>query len=157
MALGKYAVEFSNFTTPITTPDTAVSLEAAAAESGEVIEIIMTGSGVAAAVDRQHTCLAQFCTFATAGTGTALTETEFDERSNAGLLAGVGEYSAEPTTIAADASVRFGFNQRGGMRWAVPRSEGITVRGGDTNDGLCITVVSDAAGAVDGMAHWWEP
>ena len=43
------------------------------------------------------------------------------------------------------------------MRWAVPRGEGITVRGGDTNDGLCVTVVSDAAGAVDGGIHFWEP
>lgn len=154
--MGRYAAEFTNFTTS-TSATTAVSLEAAAGEQGEVVELIMTGSGVAAPADRSHRGSANFVTFGAAGTGTALTETEFDERQQAALLAAVGEYSAEPTTYAADSSVLFGFNQRGGMRWAVPPGEGIIVRGGDTNDGLGFRVISDAAGAVDGGIRWYEP
>lgn len=154
--MGKYACEFTNFSTT-TGATTAVSLEAAAAEQGEVIEIIMTGAGVAAPADRAHRAQGDFLTFATAGTGTALTEVEFDERSQSALLAGVGEYSAEPTTYAAGSAVLFAFNQRGGMRWAVPRGEGVMVRGGDTNDGFGLRVISDAAGAVDGQVHFWEP
>ena len=156
--MGKYGVDFSNFTTPTTTPDTALAIVAATGEESEIIELLMTGSGVAAAADRQHTAGVQFYDGTTAGTaGSSPTPELFDQRSNAADMTASIEFTAEPTNINAVKILAFGFNQRGGMRWAVPRGEGIKVRGDDTEDNLSFNVVSDAAGAVDGCCHFHEP
>jgi hypothetical protein len=69
----------------------------------------------------------------------------------------VVEFSAEPTTVGSVYPVLFGFNQRSGLRWAVPRGEGVVFRNADTQIGMVWQVLSDAAGAVDSHAHWWEP
>lgn len=118
----------------------------------------MTGSGVAAAADRQHRARVAGCTFGAAGTaGANPTPQPYDDFSNAGrVLAGV-EYSAEPTTVASVFPVMFSFNQRGGMRWAVPRGEGLIFHNANTQKGLVFQVLSDAAGAVDGSVGYHEP
>ena len=73
----------------------------------------------------------------------------------AACLAGIA-YTAEPTNINTVALLQFGFNQRGGMRWAVPQGEGIKCMNSFTEKGLVWTVVSSAAGVVDANMHWWE-
>ena len=156
--MGKYGVDFSNFTTPTGTADTALAIVAATGEESEIVELVMTGSGTTAAADRQHRAAGFFYDGATAGTvGSSPTPELFDQRSNAADMTASIEFTAEPTNINTVAPVAFGFNQRGGMRWAVPRGEGIKVRGDDTEDNFAFTVVSDGAGAVDGYANFHEP
>jgi len=156
--MGKYAVHFMGFSTT-TAPTTAVGLDAnGTGEMGEVVEICMTGSGSAAAADRQHRCETTPCSFATAGTGTAATPEPFRQITQAALLTAATNYSAEATVMSnGPFPVLFGFNQRGGMRWAVPQGEGIWLSNATEESGLAVRVRSDAAGAVDGFIHFWEP
>jgi hypothetical protein len=156
--VAKFGVFFNAFATAATAK-TAVALNAnAAGEHGELVEAVMTGSGTAASADRQHRAQIAPCTFATAGTPVSSPTPEpFDQYANAAkVLAGI-EFSAEPTVVGSVFPVLFGFNQRGGMRWAVPRGEGIHFDNAPTNKGLVLQVLSDAAGEVDGCVHWWEP
>jgi hypothetical protein len=153
----KFGLDAVSFTSPITTADTAISITMGAAARAEVVELIMTGGGVTAAADTQHRASSRFCDFATAGTpGASPTPEIFDSGVAAAAAAADTAYTAEPTNINTVSHVAFGFNQRGGMRWAVPRGEGIHVQGGLTEDGLVFTVVSSAAGVVDSAMNWWE-
>lgn len=154
----KYGVSAAAFTSPITTADTAILVHAnAAGEQAEVVELIMTGSGTTAAADTQHRAAAYFHDGSTAGTaGSNPTPEKFADGSvAAACLAGIA-YTAEPTNINTVALLQFGFNQRGGMRWAVPQGEGIKCMNSFTEKGLVWTVVSSAAGVVDANMHWWE-
>ena len=152
----KFGVDAVAFTSPITTADTAISITMGAAARAEVVELIMTGSGTTAAADTQHRASSRFCDFTTAGTPGASPTPELFDSGVAAAAAADTAYTAEPTNINTVSHVAFGFNQRGGMRWAVPRGEGINVQGGLTEDGLVFTVVSSAAGVVDSCMQWWE-
>lgn len=156
--MAKYGVAFDGFATT-TSAKSAVGVHAdAAGDWFEAVEFAMTGSGVAAAADRQHRAMVAKCTFGAAGTaGSSPTPEPFDDRANASRMGAGVEYSAEPTTVGSVFPVLFGFNQRGGLRWAVPLLEGVRVYNANTNKGLVFQVISDAAGAVDGHAHWHEP
>ena len=145
-----------SFTSTTTTADTAISIIAGSAERGEVVELIMTGSGTDAAADTQHTADARFCDFSATGTATTTTPEIITQGTAAAALLGDVIYTTEPATLNAVGAVVFGFNQRGGMRWAVPKGDGLVVQGGLTEDGLCWTVVAQAAGAVDANMQWWE-
>ena len=153
----KYGLSTSSMTTT-TTLDTTISIDAnAAGELAEVVELIMTGAGLDAAADTQHTAQSNFCDFAaTAGTTTAQTPELMNAASRAADVAGNVVYTAEPETINAVSQVMFGFNQRGGMRWAVPRGEGILCVGDSTESGLVWRNVSSAAGQIDSNMQWWE-
>ena len=152
----KFGTFTLSFASPTTTADTALSIEAGANERAEVVELIMTGSGTDAAADTQHTAQSNYCDFGAAGTTTSITPELFGFGSAVAGMAANEIYTAEPTAINAVSQVAFGFNQRGGMRWAVPRGEGIHVQGGLTEDGLLWRVIAQAAGAVDANMHWWE-
>ena len=153
----KFGVDTADFTSPITTADTAISITMGAAARAEVVELTMTGSGTTAAADTQHRASSRFCDFTTAGTpGASPTPELFDSGVAAAAAAADTAYTAEPTNINTVSHVAFGFNQRGGMRWAVPKGEGVSVQGGLTEDGLIFMVVSSAAGKVDAYMHWWE-
>lgn len=154
--MAKFGTSTLSFASPTTTADSALSIEAGANEQAEVVELIMTGSGTDAAADTQHTAHATRLDFAGAGTTTAITPIPLN---HAGAVAGMAAneiYTVEPTTFEAVKPVAFGFNQRGGMRWAVPRGDGVIVMGGLTEDGLCWQVIAQAAGAVDANMQWWE-
>lgn len=155
--MGKYSVDARNFLTPTTPADTAISITMGAAERAEIVELIMTGAGETAAADTQHTALGVFCDFSTAGTpGSSPTPELLTQGTAVAGAEADTAYTAEPTNLNTVAAVTFGFNQRGGMRWAVPRGEGVVSQGGLTEDGFCWQVVSIAAGRVDAMMHWWE-
>ena len=70
------------------------------------------------------------------------------------LTAGTA-YSAESTTFVTNVFQLFSFNQRGGMRWAVPVNEGFRPDP-VTNFSFAWRVISSTAGAIDGNALWWE-
>ena len=153
----KYGVDATNFASPITTPDTAISIEAATGEVAEIIYLGMQGSGVAAVSDTPHRAAGAFCTFATQGTpGSTPTAKPFGGNGTSLMTADI-EYSAEPTAIDTVFPVSFGFNGRGGWAWQVPRNEGLWVIGGATQVGYVWTVVAQAAAAIDAQMHWWEP
>ena len=154
--MGKYGVASLNFTTT-TSQDTQISITMGASERADVIELTMTGAGKTAAADTQHQAAAFYCDFGAAGTvGSSPTPEVMTQGSAvAGAEADI-DYTAEPTAMNTVSPVNFGFNQRGGMRWAVPRGEGLIVQGGLTEDGLCWTVNSVAIGATDANMQWWE-
>lgn len=155
----KYSVDATGFTTPTGTADTAVLVRAdGAGDDAEIVELLMSGSGVTAAADTQHRAACYFNDGTTTGTaGSNPTPELWQQTAQAArCLAGI-KYTVEPTAINTVATVLFGFNQRGGLRWAVPRGEGIRIHNADTEDAIVWTVVSSAAGAIDAHVHWWEP
>jgi hypothetical protein len=154
--MAKYGIYFDAYATT-TSAKSAIGLHAnGTGEWYEFVEGIMTGSGSATAADRQHRARVAKCTFATAGTGTVITAEPMDDFGRASLILATGEFSAEPTVVGTVFPVLWGFNQRGGMRWAVPQGEGVKVYNANTNKGLVFQVLSDAAGEVDGSTMWWE-
>lgn len=157
----KYGVDATDFASPITTADTAISITMGADEYAEVVYLNQTGSGVqTASVDTMHRAAGFFCDFTTAGTpGTSPTPEIIGGTGKrvAGAEADI-EYTAEPTNINTVACVAGGFNNRGGFFWAVPMGgEGIFVQGGLTEDGFVWTTIAGATGSeVDALIHWWE-
>lgn len=155
--MGQYWVGFSDFTTS-TSNKTAAKVIGASAKRFEVNEIIMTGSGITAPADTQHSCKAAFLSNATTGTaGASPTPSKKDQAANASQLSAGTAYSAEPTTYETNVFVLFGFNQRGGMRWAVPEGSGYKSDGGQSSLSFASLVISSQAGKVDGAMSWIEP
>lgn len=154
--MGKYAVDAKDHTTA-TSLLGAIGIIAAAGERAEIVEMTMTGSGVTAAADTQHSARGARMTQAGAGTKTDTTPTKFNEASASATMLASILYTVQPTVIDTVHDVMFGFNQRGGMRWAVPKGEGIEVNGDETKLAYIFQVISSAAGKVDANVHWWEP
>lgn len=157
--MSKFGAHVANFTTPITTADTAIALSAdATGERGEVVYLSMTGSGTATAADRQHRALLfQSTNGLGTSVSTAVTPEQFNQASRAALLLCCTAFTTEPAVLGTVALVAFGFNQRGGMPWGVPQGEGIMLDNNQTERSVAWAVVSDAAGAVDANMQWWEP
>lgn len=152
----KYGITTNDMTTS-TTISTALGIFAnATGEKAEIVELIMTGSGTTAAADTQHRATATHCTFGATGVSTSLTPEPFIDQSLAANCTCGGAYSTEPTTYSGQPHLVFGFNQRGGMRWAVPQGEGILVQNGGTDKGLGWRTTSSAAGKIDAALHFWE-
>lgn len=152
----KYGITTNDFTTS-TTILTALGMFAnATGEQAEIVELIMTGSGSTAAADTQHRATANTCTFGATGVSTSLTPEPFLDGSLAANLTCGAAYGTEPTAYSSQPVMVFGFNQRGGMRWAVPQGEGIRVNNAFTEKGVGWRVASSAAGKIDATAHFWE-
>lgn len=154
--MGKFLIGFENFATS-TTVATAAKIIGASGKTIEVVEIGMYGTGIAAAADVQHECQFGFLSNATAGTpGASPTPEKMSQGGSAsGLTAGT-KYSAEPTAYNTNVVPLFSFNQRGGMRWAVPQGEGFKTNGSQTALSAGVRVDASGVGAVDGNTMWWE-
>ncbi len=127
-------------------------------ERAEVLEIIGSGAGATAPADTEHQAALQRVDATTAGTSTAQTPEELDVQGAASAMTGAVNFSAEPTTYQGKEIILFGFNQRGGMRWAVPRGLGVQIYNAISaavKAGLKIK--SHQAGAVDLSMIWEEP
>ena len=135
----------------------ACAITYAAGEAGEIVEMIMTGSGITSAADTQHSARSAHSTATAAGTSTAQTPNQFDDRSAASTATGAVLFTVVQSAIDIVHDVSFGFNQRGGMRWAVPRGEGVHVNGDDAKLAFVWDVISTVAGRVDVSMYWWEP
>src|SRR5262245_8137853 len=123
--MAKYGAYFDNYTVSAN-PKSGLALHTdAAGELAEIIEIIATGSGTTAPADVQFTCRFVRATNATPGTSTAQTPEPFDGKSAASYTTCGVEFSVEPGALASVYPILFGHNQRGGMRWGVPRGEGV--------------------------------
>jgi len=135
----------------------AINADFAAGEEGEIVEIIATGGGTTGAADTEHIMRGTRSTNATAGTSTAQTAQQFNLNGNAAQAAGAVLYTVIPAVLDTIHEVMFGFNQRGGMRWAVPRGEGVDMDGDQSKGSYAVSLASSAAGKVDANMHWWEP
>ena len=155
--MGKYGAHFREFATTTTAKTALTMVPASTNILCEVVEAIMTGAGATAPTDVQHEARLAKTTVATAGTATTVTAEPMDDAANAARTITKTNYSAEGTVVRSVFPVVFGFNQRGGMRWAVPRGEGVFVYQPLTNKGLAFLVISSVAGAVSGSATFWEP
>ena len=154
----KYGIHFSNQTTSTSTKSilgcymvTTLTMDA------EIVEVIATGSGSAAAADIQTRVTLQPFTFAATGVSTSITPLPFNPRAGAALGNYGTNYSTEPTATAAVIPVVFSHNQRGGMRWAVPQGEGYKINSnGITHYGATVQTLSSAAGNEDANLHFWQ-
>lgn len=152
----KFMVGFTGFTTS-TAAKTAIKIIGAANKAFEMIEVGMFGDGRTAPADIQHEISVGGMTNGGAGTaGASPTPEQVKQGSNVtGLTAGTG-YSGESTTYTTNVFTLFAYNQRGGMRWAVPQGEGFTANGQSTNLSLGLRSQSSAAGTIGGNTFWWE-
>lgn len=154
--MAKYFIGFSEFTTAVT-PTTAIKLIGTSAKAFEIVEIGAYGGGQTAAADTQHEIQFGFLSAAGAGTaGASPTPEKVAQYGPASALTAGTKYSAEPTTYATNVFPLFAFNQRSGMRWAVPQGEGFKASGADTNLSAGVRVDSSAAGVISGNMFWWE-
>ena len=153
----KYGLQFNNQTSSTSNKSILGAYMLTTATCfGEIVEVIVTGSGSAAAADIQSRAQLVGVTFGATGVSTTIVPIPFSN----GVTAAVGNYGAnystEPTTTSAVVPVSFGFNQRGGMRWAVPQGEGYKIKAdGGTERGATIQTIASAAGNLDGNMHLW--
>lgn len=155
--MGKYAAHFSTYLTA-TAAKTACTLGPAATNvMCELVDVVMTGDGATAAADVEHECHVAKTTLGVAGVSSTITAEPMDDASNAARTITKVKYTTEGTTVGGGYVVNFGFNQRGGMRWAVPLGEGVRAYQPLTNKGLAIQVISSAVGYVQGFGQFWEP
>ncbi len=152
----KFGAGISDLTTA-TSVDGAIAWTTAAGERGEFIELIGTGSGVTAAADTQHRATFDFSDGGTLAIGTGQTPMKFNQNSAVAKLETEVTITTEQATIQTPPAVDFSFNQRGGMRWAVPRGEGVFLEFDNANEDASFRVISSAIGKVSMSAHWWEP
>lgn len=154
--MAKFWIGFSEYTTS-TAAKTIMKVIGASAKAFEAVEVSVYGGGQTAAADTQHEIQLGFLSNAGAGTAGASPTPEKVTQYGpvSGLTAGTA-YSAEPTTYNTNVFPLFAFNQRGGMRWAVPQGEGFRTSGADTALSLGVRVDSSAAGVVSGNMFWWE-
>lgn len=155
--MAKYGVSFGAYATT-TAIKTALKLVAATKIPYEIVELGMFGAGSVAPADIQHECTGAFVTAAGAGTGAASPPTPepYKQTSPASGLSILWAMTAEPTTYDTVFPILFSFNQRGGMRWAVPQGEGLGAAFESTSMHFGQRVRSSAVGSVDGMIAWWE-
>jgi hypothetical protein len=124
----------------------------------EIVEVVATGAGATAAADTQHRAQLMPFTFGATGVSTSITPINFNSRAGAALGNYGANYTTEPTATAVTVPLQFGFNQRGGMRWAVPQGEGAKYSSDatTTHRGATIQIISAVAGVIDGNMHFWQ-
>jgi len=126
----------------------------------EIIEVLGNGSGTTAPADVQHSNLLEFSTGTVQMAGAAATPAKFDQNSAVSIFTSSEidlVATTEPETLQTPGPVTLGYNQRGGLRWAVPRGEGVILTfDTPTNEDMALSTDSNAAGNVDLEIHWWE-
>lgn len=155
--MAKFGVSWGDFPTT-TSVITMLKLLSVTKAPYEIVEAAMYGGGTTAPADIQHQATLARTTGGTAGTPTAGSPTpEPFGNSLVAATSTIGwKYTAEPGTYATVFPVLSAFNQRGGMRWGVPRGEGVFNQFENTNLHTGWRCQSSAAGAVAGHLHWWE-
>jgi len=156
--MSKYAIMFASQTTSTSTKTIlGAYMLTDSTRQAEIVECIWTGSGSVAAADIQHRGDLAGSTFAATGASTTITPIPWNPSAAAALGNFGTNYSTEATATSAVHPVTVGFNQRGGMRWAVPQGEGFKIHNsGTTEKGAIMTTISSAAGNVDGSLHFWQ-
>src|SRR4051812_41817241 len=155
--MAKFGVSFGDFTTSASVI-TMLKLVSVTKAPVEIVEAAGYGGGVTAPADVQHTMTLARCSAAGAGTGTASPPAgePFGNSLVTATSTILWKMTAEPTTYATVFPVLSAFNQRGGLRWGVPRGEGVFNQFENTNMHTGWRCQSSVAGAVTGHLHWWE-
>lgn len=156
--MSKYGASFASFATT-TSVLTALKLVTVTKVPIEIVEVAGFGGGLVAPADIQHSMTLSAVSAAGAGTGAASPPTPEPMGQNkldAANSSFLWKMTAEPTTYATVFPVLISFNQRGGMRWAVPRGEGVGDVFENTQMHQGWRVQSSAVGTVDGYMHFWE-
>jgi hypothetical protein len=153
----KYGVSAAAYATTASVR-TVLKLVTATKVPVEIVEAHGYGSGTVAPADIQHSFTMAAVSAAGAGTGAASPPTPqpFSQMSAASGSTILWAMTAEPTTYATVFPVLISFNQRGGMRYAVPQGEGVKNQFETTNMHQGWRVQSSAVGTVDAEIHWWE-
>ena len=156
----KYAVSAVSSTAD-TSKGSMAAFTTAAGVVAEFTELMMTGSGTDAAVDVQCTATWDFSDGSIIAAGAALTPIPFNQNAPASkftsILIDMDAVTIEGTTLIAPPAITYGFNSRGGMRWAVPRGEGLDLNNSDANEDASFQADASGTMAVDLHVHWWEP
>lgn len=154
--MSKYSTHNNNFTTS-TGVKTAIMLFALTNRRAEVIELFMTGSGQAAVADIPVTASACFCSTVAVGVGGTITPEKFGQGSAVANSCTATAFTNEPTTYSSVFPVHWGFNTRGGQRFAVPQGEGIKVDSGVTANRLGWRAQAQSGTpGVDSTMNFWE-
>jgi hypothetical protein len=155
--LAKFGVSWGDFTTAASVI-TMIKLVSVTKAPVEIVEAAMYGGGTTAPADIAHTATLARVSAVGAGTGTASPPTPepFGNTLVAASSTILWKMTAEPTTYATVFPVLSAFNQRGGMRWAVPRGEGVSNQFENTQMHTGWRNQSSAAGTCTGHLHWWE-
>ena len=155
--MAKFGVSWGDFATT-TAVITMIKLVSVTKAPVEIVEAAMYGGGTTAPADVQHAATLARVSAAGAGTGTASPPTPepFGNTLAAASSTILWKMTAEPTTYATVFPVLSAFNQRGGMRWGVPRGEGVWNQFENTSMHTGWRCQSSVAGAVTGHVHWWE-
>ena len=158
--MGKFASSVKNATTS-TTVGAMIAINGVSKAHLEFVEMTMTGSGTAAPADIPHTATWDFSDGTTPATDTAQTPRKFNDNSAVSIITNadcnVAPITGVTATIIAPSAIAEGFNQRGGMRWAVPQGEGVHLDFDATNMDAAWRADAQATGAIDAHIHWWEP
>ena len=154
----KYSTQYALFTTSTATLTVlGAYMLTDNTRQAQIVEVIMTGSGATTPADTAHRCTLAGLSFGATGGSTPITPIPWNPSASAALGNYGVNYTTEPTTYSAVRPVMFGFNQRGGMRWAVPQGEGFNIaNAGATEKGAGVTVISSAAGVIDANMHFWQ-
>lgn len=153
--MSKYGGHVASLTTT-TSVITAMMVWGVSNKRAEVVEAFMTGAGLVAAADVQHQASMCMASTTLVGVGTTTTPEQFSQGSAVATSCLTTTFTNEPTTYDAVFPVAFGFNTRGGQRWAVPQGEGIRVDSGATQNRLGWRARGQAAASIDASMNWWE-
>lgn len=151
----KFGVHVASLTTS-TSVITGIMLWGLSNRRAEAIEAFGTGAGLVAAADTQAQFSIAYASTTLVGVGTTTTPEKFAQGSAAIGSCLTTTFTQEPTTYGAVFPVMWGFNQRGGQRWAVPRGEGLMVESAATQNRLGLRARGQAAGSVDMTLNAWE-
>jgi hypothetical protein len=155
----KYSVMFASQTTSTSIKSViACYMVTDSTRQAEIVECIWTGSGSVAAADIQHRGSLAGDSFASnTGVSTTITPVPWNPAASAAIGNYGVNHSTNPGGANAVQAVTVGFNQRGGMRWAVPQGEGYKItNAGTTDKGATMGTISSAAGNVDANLHFWQ-
>lgn len=156
----KFGGGVSNFVTT-TGVKTAMLVWSLGNRRTEVVELLMTGSGLATVADVPHQATAAYCSTTLTGVGSTGAAPGAAEKMDGQGAATIGScltttFTTEPTAYATVFPVLFGFNTRGGNKFSVPQGEGLKIDSSATNNRLGWRAQGQGAAAIDADVQAWE-
>jgi hypothetical protein len=161
----KFGGGVSNFVTT-TSVKTALLIWSLGNRRTEVVELLMTGSGLATVADVPHQATACYCSTTLTGVGSTGAAPGVAEKMDGQGAATIGScitttFTTEPTQYTVSSTgtifpVLFGFNTRGGNKFSVPQGEGLKIDSSATANRLGWRAQGQGAAAVDAEVQAWE-
>lgn len=148
----KYA-QFGEESTTTTGYTTAICLTGGTGVRAKLYDIILGQGGTPA----DNACYWKVGRTSAAGTaGSSPTPPPLDSNDPAAEISvGIGDFSVEPTFVAASTLLEFALNQRASYRWVAP-PDGEIVTPASSNAGLAAAVKAAAYTGASGANVMWE-